>query len=329
MTQSLYRPTLLDVLQAKKIISRYLLRTPLHYYASLSKLLGAEVYVKHENHQPIGAFKIRGGIYLLSQLSPEERSRGVITASSGNHGQSIAYASKLFGVRAIIVCPENANPDKMEAIKNMGAELLFHGREFDDSRIYAEQIAQKKGYRYIHAGDEPLLIAGVGTIHLEILEDLPDTEVIITPIGGGSGAAGACTVVKAINPAIRVIGVQAEQAPAVYLSWKEGREVIRPSMTSFEGLATRSPFKLPLGILRDYLDDFLIVGEEEIERAILILLEKTHNLVEGAGASPLAAALKIRESLIGKKVVLVMSGGNITLSRLRDLLIKHLSPEKV
>ncbi|HWP46052.1 MAG TPA: threonine/serine dehydratase [Candidatus Limnocylindrales bacterium] len=324
MRQSLYRPTLQDVLQAKKIIARYLLRTPLHYYASLSQLLGAEVYVKHENHQPIGAFKIRGGIYLLSQLSPEERSRGVITASSGNHGQSIAYASKLFGVRAIIVCPENANPDKMEAIKNMGAELLFHGREFDDSRIYAEQIAQEKGYRYIHAGDEPLLIAGVGTIHLEILEDLPNAEVIITPIGGGSGAAGACTVVKAINPAIRVIGVQAEQAPAVYLSWKEGREVIRPSMTSFEGLATRSPFKLPLGILRDFLDDFLVVSEEEIERAILILLEKTHNLVEGAGASPLAAALKIRESLVGKKVVLVMSGGNITLSGLRNLLIKHL-----
>lgn len=281
------------------------------------------MYVKHENHQPIGAFKVRGGVNLISRLSPEERNRGVITASSGNHGQSIAYASRLFRVRSIIICPEKANPDKMEAIKNLGAELIFYGGEFDDSRIYAEQLAEEKGYRYVHAGNEPLLIAGVGTIHLEILEDLPDAEVIITPIGGGSGASGACIVAKSINPAIRVIGVQAEQAPAVYLSWKEGHDVIRSSKTLFEGLATRSPFKLPLEILRDLLDDFLIVSEEEIGRAILILLENTHNLVEGAGASPLAAALKIRESLKGKKVVLVMSGGNITLAMLKDLLTRY------
>lgn len=320
----LYQPTLQDVLKAKKVIKNYLVRTPLHYYASLSKLLGAEVYIKHENHQPIGAFKVRGGINLVSRLSPEERRRGVITASSGNHGQSIAYACKLFGVRAIIVCPENANPDKMESIRNLGAELILYGNEFDDSRIYAEQIAQEKGYHYVHAGNEPLLIAGVGTLHLEILEDLPEVEILITPIGGGSGAAGACIVAKTINPTIKVIGVQAEQAPAVYLSWREGQEVVRSSKTAFEGLATRSPFKLPLEILRNLLDDFLVVSEEEIGRAILILVEKTHNLVEGAGASPLAAALKIQESLKGKKVVLVMSGGNITLTMLRDLLAKYL-----
>jgi len=323
---ALYRPTLQDVLKARKIISRYLLRTPLYSYASLSRLLGAEVYIKHENHQPIGAFKVRGGINLISQLSLEERNRGVITASSGNHGQSIAYASRLFGVRAIAVCPENANPDKMESIKNLGAELILHGEEFDDSRIYAEQMAQEKGYRYVHAGNEPLLIAGVGTLHLEILEDLPDVDIIITPIGGGSGAAGACIVAKAIRPTIRVIGVQAELAPAVYLSWKEGREVIRPSKTSADGLATRSPFKLPLEILRDLLDDFLLVSEAEIARAVLTLLEKTHNLAEGAGASPLAAALKVRESLAGKKVVLVMSGGNLTLTALCDLLTKYNAP---
>ncbi|MFQ6016293.1 MAG: threonine/serine dehydratase [Anaerolineae bacterium] len=314
------RPTFQDVLKARQIIGKYLTRTPLHHHPSLDKLVGAEVYVKHENYQPVGAFKIRGGINLISQLSEDERRRGVITASTGNHGQSVAYASRLFGVKAIIGVPEGANPGKVEAMRNLGAEIIFHGRDFDDAREYVEQLTEERGYRYIHSGNEPLLIAGVGTETLEIIEDLPEVEVIIVPIGGGSGAAGTCIAAKAIEPGIQVIGVQAEKAPAGYLSWKEKRLVEARMETFAEGLATRTAFELPQSILWDLLDDFILVSEEEMRRAIVLMLEKTHNVAEGAGASPLAAALKIRDRLKGRKVALIQSGGNISLERLREAL---------
>ncbi len=197
------RPTLRDIIEAKKRIAPHIWRTPLHHYLGLDKLLDAEVWVKHENHQALGAFKVRGGINLMSQLSEDERQRGAITASTGNHGQSVAYAARLFGVKAIIVVPEGANPGKVEAMRGLGAHIIFHGRDFDEAREHCEALALERGYRYIHAGNEPLLIAGVGTETLEVLEDQPDIEVIIVPIGGGSGASGACIVTKAINPAIR------------------------------------------------------------------------------------------------------------------------------
>ena len=188
------RPTFQDVLKAKAVIARYLWRTPLYRYPSLCQLLGGEIYVKHENHQPVGAFKVRGGINLVSQLSDDERRRGVITASTGNHGQSVAYAARLFGVEATIVVPEGANPGKVEAMRGLGAHIIFHGRDFDEAREHCEALAAERGHRYVHAGNEPLLIAGVATETLEILEDQPDIEVIIVPVGGGSGAAGACIV---------------------------------------------------------------------------------------------------------------------------------------
>jgi threonine dehydratase len=321
----LNRPTLLDVIEAKKRIAPYVTRTPLHRYLSLDMLLDAEVYVKHENHQRLGAFKMRGGINLISQLSEDERRRGVITASSGNHGQSIAYAASVFGVKAIVVVPEGANPDKVASIRSLDAEVIFHGPRFDVSRQHAERLAKEEGYRYIHAVNEPLLIAGVGTYSLEIIEDLPNVDVIIAPVGGGSGACGACIVAKSINPDIQVIGVQAAKAPAVYLSWKEGRVVEAPMETAAEGLATASGYELTLGILRDLLDDFILVSDEEMEQAIVLHLEKTHNLAEHAGAASLAGALKIKDRLRGKKVVLVMSGGNVTLNQLKTVLQRHSS----
>jgi len=311
------RPTFQDVLKARSVIASYLPRTPLYRYPSLCQLLGCEVYVKHENHQPVGAFKVRGGINLVSQLSEEERRRGVITASTGNHGQSVAYAARLFGVEATIVVPEGANPGKVESMRGLGAHIIFHGRDFDEAREHCEALVAERGYRYIHAGNEPLLIAGVATETVEILEDQPDLEVIIVPVGGGSGAAGACIVAKAINPAIQVIGVQAEKAPAAHRSWKERRLVEDKMGTAAEGLATRTAFALPQSILWDLLDDFVLVSEEEIYRAIVLYLEKTHNLAEGAGAAPLAAALKMRDRLQGRKVALVLSGGNLSLERLR------------
>ena len=311
-------PTLHDVIQAKGRIAGYVARTPLHRYIGLEKLLGAaEVHVKHENHQRLGAFKMRGGINLMAQLSPDELERGVSTASSGNHGQSVAYAATVFGATARVAVPMDANPGKVESMRNLGAEVIHYGEFFDESREYIERLSREEGYRYIHPINEPRLIAGVGTYSLEILEDLPDVDVIVVPIGGGSGACGACIVAKSINPEIEVIGVQAEQAPAAYLSWREGRVVEAPMKSNAEGLATGSGYELPLGILREHLDDFVLVSECEMNRAIVMHLEQTHNLTEHAGAASLAGALKIRDRLAGKKVALVMSGGNISVDHLK------------
>jgi len=312
--------TLNDVYEARRVISKYLPRTPLIRSSSLSRQLGFEAYVKCENLQPTGAFKVRGGVYLVSRLSEEERLRGVITASTGNHGQSIAYAASLFDVKAIVGVPEGSNPNKVEAIKNLGASVEFRGSDFDEARLWVAAEAKRKGYRYVHSANEPLLIAGVGTLYLEIMEDLPDVEAIIVPIGGGSGAAAACIVAKSINPKVKIIGVQAEKAPSVYLSWKNKRFIKTKSAETFaDGLATRVPFKLTLGIINKLIDDIILVSEEEMKKAILTLLETTHQLAEGAGAASTAAAFKLRRRLQGKKVVLVLTGGNLTLQTLRDI----------
>lgn len=317
---SLRAPTLQDVLAAQKRIRPYLSPTPLYNYPLLGELVGTDIWVKHENHQPMGAFKVRGGINLVSQLTPEEKEKGVITASTGNHGQSIAYAARLFGVRAIIAMPEGSNPGKVAAIRNLGAEVLFHGQDFDDARQRVEELAQEEGYRYVSSGDEPHLIAGVGTHTLELLEQLPDAEVIIVPVGGGSGASGTCIVAKSIDPAIQVIGVQAEKAPSAYLTWK-ARERVEARMETFaEGLATRAPFMLPQSILWKRLDDFILVSDEEMLQSIVHFLERTHNLAEGAAAASLAGALKIKDRLAGKKVALIMTGGNLSLANLRRAL---------
>jgi threonine dehydratase len=249
-------PLLADVLRARKQIRPYLRPTPLFSYAALNRLVGTQVSVKHENHQPVGAFKVRGGVNLISQLSAGDKQRGVIAASTGNHGQSIAYAAKLFGIRAIICVPERANPVKVEAMQDLGAEIIAHGRDYDDAREYCERLAGDEGYRYIHSGNEPLLIAGVATAALEILQEEPDVDIIIVPIGGGSGAAGACIVVDSMRPQSQVIGVQSEAAPAAHRSW-QSRQLVEDRMGTYaEGLATphgfRAPTADPLGAPRRF-----------------------------------------------------------------------------
>src|SRR6266545_4749078 len=321
MRMGIPTPTFADVLDARRRIAPYLRPTALHSYPSLDRLLGAEVWVKHENHQPVGAFKVRGGVNLVSRLDEEERARGVITASTGNHGQSIAYASHLFGVRAIICVPEGANPVKVASIQGLGAEVVFHGRDFDEAREHCESLAAEHGYRYVHSGDEPHLIAGVATATLETLEREPALDLLIVPIGGGSGAAGACIVADELRPELEVIGVQSEAAPAAYRSWREGRIVEDEMRTAAEGLATRVGFELPQRILRERLEDFVLVSEDEIRSATVHMLETTRNLIEAAGASPLAAALKMRERMAGKRVGLVASGGNVSLEQLCALLV--------
>src|SRR5215510_14068805 len=231
-------PDFTDILDAKRVIDRHLQPTPLHHYPRLSAELGFEVYIKHENHQPVGAFKVRGGINLISRLTGEERKAGVISASTGNHGQSVAYASRLFGVKAIVVVPERANPDKVAAMRSLGATVEVHGNDFDEARLWVEDQSRSRGYRYIHSANEPLLIAGVGTIGLEILLVQPRIDVIIVPVGGGSGAAGISIAAKAINPSIRVIAVQSAQATVAYDSWREKRILSSNDCSTFaDGMA--------------------------------------------------------------------------------------------
>lgn len=313
------RPAFKDVLEARSIISKYLPRTPLYSYPQLNQLLDARVFVKHENYLPICAFKVRGGINLLYHLTREQQERGVVTASTGNHALSIAYASSLFGVPVTIVMPEKANPTKVKAIKSLGANIIFFGRIFDESKDYAEKLAGEKQARFIHPANEPYLIAGVATYALEILEECPSLDFIIVPVGGGSGASGCCLVKEALNPAVQVIAVQAEKAPAAFLSWKNKKIVKDKMETAAEGLATQAGYELTQEILWDLLSDFILVSEEEMTQAILIYLELIRNLAEEAGASPLAAALKIKERLKGKKAALVLTGSNISMERLKQI----------
>jgi threonine dehydratase len=313
---ALAAPDLADVLAARQRIAPYLGPTPLYRYPALDELTGARVWVKHENHQPVGAFKVRGGVNLVSQLSAEERGRGVITASTGNHGQSVGYAANLFGVRAIVCVPEQANPVKVESMRALGAEVVLHGRDFDDAREHCEKLAADHGYRYIHSANEPALIAGVATYTVEILEAQPDTEVIVVPIGGGSGAAGACLVAKAVRPSIQVIGVQSAAAPAAQRSWQARALLADDNSTMAEGLATGTPFELPQQILWDKLDDFVLVSDDALRDATRTMISKTRNLVEPAGAAALAAVLADPARFAGRNVAIVCSGGNISPAQL-------------
>lgn len=310
-----------DVLEALPRIRPILKPTPLYEWPGLSELLGCQYFVKHENHQPVGAFKIRGGINLVSTLNSEERAAGILGCSTGNHGQSLAYAARHFGVECTIVVPAGTNPGKTAAIRRLGAKLIEHGRNFDEARSFVESELVQSGLRYVHSANEPKLIAGVGTMALEIFEDLSTPDVILVPIGLGSGTASTCIVAKHLRHETRVIGVQAEGAPAVAMSWKN-----RQISTDFEcntwaeGVATRVPAEMTFEIMKELLDDVILVSDDEMRLAVLWLMEHTHNLAEGAGAATLAAAWKERSQFAGKKVVGVLSGGNLDLNQLPEIL---------
>ena len=367
-------PTFEDILAARKFIAPYLPQTPLVRVPKLSQELGCDYYAKLENLQPTGAFKVRGGINLVGTACGPGSPRGqpargggcgrarvstgsgsdrinhatnahdrptLVSASTGNHGQSIAYAGRLFGARVIIYAPtENVNESKMQAMRDLGAEVRLYGRDFDEARLECERVARAEGFRYVHSANEPKLIAGVGTIGLEIFEDLPDVDVIIAPAGGGSCASGNCIVANKLNKRVRVIAVQSEAAPALWHAWRKRTLEPYPTMqTVHEGLATRVPFELTNKILWELLDDFVLVTDEEIDEAIGLLARHAKQVAEGAGAASLAAAIKmrdrseppavaggpsgssptVREGLRGKKVVGILTGGNIPLERFARL----------
>ncbi len=314
-------PTLNDIYAARERIAPHLLPSPLLKHPLLDQATGLSVWVKHENHNPTGAFKVRGGLNLVASLTPDERARGIVTASTGNHGQSIGLAARLHGVACTVFVPVGNNPEKNAAIRAYGATVEEVGKDFDEARECCEQRAAETGARYVHSANEPLLIAGVGTYGLEVFEHLPAVDVVLVAIGGGSGACGLITVRNALGAKTRIIGVGAANAPAVEQSWRGRERVVGESANTFaEGVATRVTFDLTFGILKQHLDDFILLTEEELAEGVRLALRATHNLAEGAGSASLAAAMKLRDQLQGQRVACVMSGGNLDHARLKWVL---------
>lgn len=316
--------SLAQIKAAREAIAPHLQATPLIEHPLLGEEIGARVFAKHENHLPTGAFKVRGGLNFMHHFAKERTHTGVITATRGNHGQSVALAAKLYQIPATVVVPFGNNPEKNAAMRAFGARLIEHGRDYDEAREKVEELAQAEDLRYIHSANEPHLINGVGTYALEIIEAMQargeSVDAIFVPIGMGSGLCGVITAFRALSPATKIFGVQAEGAPSFYLSWRSGEIVTTKEAHTFaDGVATRVPAQMTFEIIREGVDEILLVSDSEIIRAIRLLWRTTHNLVEGAGAAATAAIVQQRERLRGQTVVSVLSGGNLDTGTLRHI----------
>ena len=312
--------TLDDVLAAQTRIRPYLAPTPFRNYSTLDAAVGRgiRVMVKHENHQPTGAFKVRNCLSLMTALSPHERRQGFVAASRGNHGLGLAYAGSLLGAPVTIVVPVGNNPEKNEAIRAFGARLLEEGRDYDDAVAVAARLVEREGLRLAHSTNDPAVIAGAGTMTVEMLDQEPAPDVLILSVGGGSQAVGALVVGRVMRPQLRVYGVQAAGADAAYRSWHTGQSVTLESATTFaDGLATRSTYALTFPALRAGLAGFARVTDPELAFALRLLMRTTHNMLEGAAAAGLAALLTMRDELAGQRVGIVLSGGNIDQATLK------------
>jgi threonine dehydratase len=305
-----------EVLKAKRIVYDHLIPTSLTRYENLSSLINAEVFVKHENHNPTGSFKVRGGINLMHHLR-DSNIDGVITFSTGNHGLSIAQSAAWFGLKATIVVPENNNPAKNRSIRSTGAELIEAGKTFEEASMVVEKLVYERSLYYAHPANEPHLINGVGTEFLEIIEAVPELDAVILPIGAGSEAAAATIVLKTINPDIQIFAVQAKRSSAAFQSWKSGKIVSSTNTTFAGGFATGIAYEIPFGIYENSLTDFIVLSEEEIYEGIALAGYYTRNLLEGAGASTIIAAIKLKDQLKGKKVALQFSGCNASPDEIR------------
>jgi len=307
-------PTTADVARARKVVSRHLPETPLVRSEHLSDILEADVYLKREDTLPTGAFKVRGGVNLVASLPAEFRERGLLAASSGNHGQSIAWAGRAFDVPVTIGVPAEANAGKVAAMEQLGAEVIRHGRDYDAAREHIEDLAVETGKRYVHSGNEPKLLAGVGTAGLEIVDELPEVDRLFCPIGGGTSAVGYCLTVGALTDA-DVVGVQSAAAPAMYRAYHEDTLEPHDRMeTSAEGVATRVPFALTMDVLREDLADLRLVSEADIDAGVGRMFAEERIVMEGACATAVAAALDA--DVAGETVVIPVSGRNIDPARL-------------
>jgi threonine dehydratase len=313
--------SLVDIFCARKRIRDISSHTPLVYSPQLSKHINAEVFLKLENFQPIKVFKIRGAANKLSKLPVNSH---VVTASSGNHGFAVSYVSKLLNHRATVCVPENANPDKINNIRMFEAEMVTVGTSYEDAYAEARRIERETSAIFVHAYEDPDVIAGQGTIGLEILEDLPDVDDVIVPVGGGGLISGISSAIKSIKMQTRIIGVQTSNAPTMAHAFRTG-ELCPPTIakTIADGLVTRRASPITLKIIKRNVDEMMIVEDEQIEKSILLLINNDHVLVEPSGAVPVAAILDNAKFFKGRKVVLVLSGGNISIQYLKDLLSRN------
>jgi len=318
-----------DVQQARDRLAPYLTPTPLRRYPLLDAATGLSLFVKHENHQPTGSFKVRNGLSFTTALSPGERARGIVAASTGNHGQGIAYGATLVGTRATICVPRGNNPEKNASMRAWGATLVEEGRDYDECVHAMERIAREEGRVRAHSTNDPRIIAGAGTMTLEILEQaraaVGGLDAIVLAIGGGSQAVGALTVAKRLAPEVEVYGVQATGASAQHDSWHARTPRTTDRANTFaEGVATRSTYELTFPALLEGLAGFVTVTDAEIAEGVRTILSVTHNVVEGAGAMGVMGAAKLRERLTGKRVAVAFCGGNLDSTVLRRILNREL-----
>ena len=311
--------TIADILRARTLLARYLPPTPMWSYPALDEAADAALRVKHENIQPTGAFKVRGGLTLLAAMPADERARGVVTWSTGNHAQSIAYASRMFDNPCVVLMPESANEVKVRAVQGYGATVVLHGADLTAAREHGEKLAEAEGLRPISPAGDAALVAGVGTAYLEVFEAAPDLEMLVVPVGSGTGAAAACVAGAALAPGCRIVAVQAAASPAAYESWRGGTCVRRPNRTAVDGLATGEGFPLPQRLMRTGLSDFLLVSDEQIDEARRLLATHAHTLAEGAGAAALAAVLAHPEQFARRRVGIMCTGGNASTGEIATL----------
>jgi threonine dehydratase len=314
-----------DIEAARQRIANVLSQTPLAYSQYFSELWGCKAYFKFENFHLTGSFKERGAVNKLMNLTPEERSRGVITASAGNHGRAVAWHASRMGIPATVVMPVNSPIVKVQNTAATGARVILHGNSFDDAVAHAHQLCEAEGLTYVHGFDDPLIVAGQGTIGLELTEQCPYLDTVVVPVGGGGLAAGIALALKEVNPKIRIIGVQSADVPSMVVALKKHEPVtVPPHFTIADGIAVRRVGELPLALFRQCVDDVVTVDESEIANAILLLLEREKTLVEGAGAVGVAAIHNRHIAVEGRRVAIILSGGNIDVTMLSRIIDKGL-----
>jgi threonine dehydratase len=312
-----------DVRAARDRLAPYLPPTPFRRYRRLAQLAGydVDVFVKHENHQPTNSFKIRNGLSFMTALGADDRRRGVVAASTGNHGQGIAFGGQLLGVSVTVCVPAGNNPAKNAAMRSLGATVVEEGRDYDEAVGVMQRIAASEGRAIAHSTNDPRIVAGAGTMTLEILSQQPDLEALVIAVGGGSQAVGAMTVARELAPGLEVYGVQAAGASAIHDSWHAHTRLTTPRADTFaEGVATRTTYDLTFPALEEGLAGFVTVTDGEIAESLRTILGETHNLVEGAGAMGFAALPKLAGRLAGKRVGIIFCGGNMDVATLRRVL---------
>jgi threonine dehydratase len=316
-----------DILTAQRRLRPYLDPTPMRRYPLLEREVGNNlaVWVKHENMQPTGSFKARNALNALLGLSEEARSKGVVAATRGNHGQGLAWAGSLLGTSVTICVPRGNNPEKNAAMLGFGATLIEEGRDYDEAVQIAETLVKEKGYTLVHSTNNSDVLAGAATMTFELLQQEPSLDALVVSVGGGSQAVGALSAVRSLAPWLNVYGVQAENASAIHDSWHAGRPVHKDSADTFaDGLATRHPYEATFASLCEGLTDFVTVSEAEIAEAVRVYLRTTHHLAEGAGAASLAGLITLRDRLAGQRVGVILSGGNIDQETLRRVVTRSL-----